>query len=51
MPLSKDFSRIRKAFVEEYGKDKGMKFFYMWTNKKKLDDTKSFGYNLKHNVR
>lgn len=40
MPLSKTGKKIKKNFIEEYGKEKGEKIFYAWENKTKRKDIK-----------
>lgn len=42
MPLHKDFRKIKKNFIEKYGKKLGTEYFYRWLNAHKYDDTKPF---------
>jgi len=42
MPKNKDFQKIYKRFVSQYGKDKGKDLYFAWLSKKGLDDTKPY---------
>jgi len=42
MPKHKDFQKIYKRFIKQYGKEKGKELYFAWLNKKGLDDTKPY---------
>jgi len=42
MPLHSDFLKIKKRFIKQYGKEKGVNLYFAWLEKKGYDDTKPF---------
>jgi hypothetical protein len=51
MPLNKDFAKIKRNMLKEYGKGRGERIYHAWVNKHGYDDTKSMAAQAKERGR